>query len=523
MDAARVARVLAAVWIAAACAAPEPAPTPADDLVHVVFDQSLDQVSTPFDTSYEGMSLLTGLLRRHGATVSLNSGPLEAFLPSIAGPGNVLVLGIPWQRRFSEAALGAVQAFLAAGGGVLVITEHDGIYGHDEIQNPLIAPYGVESLPSAAYGRRDASSPDGKIWPLCRVGAWGLDRVRLYMPAPLRVAPPAEPLVELVDPDRPDAAVVGAINREQPGALVVLADLEVFWNMSATSGVSVGQNPAFALRLFGLLGGRDGPLEPREPEPRIEAWREGERLALFDSTGLGWFPDGAPHGLAGLAERLHRAGYRIEVGGGPDYPYAQVDLLISVVPIGGTAGEPMHAARRLLLVGDGRTSLLRAEPEFVKAFYRTMRGTRYVYPLNRLAEPYGFSFLGATLLARDTSSMRAQASLVDGGGRLALHRSAVIALTAGADQGLAARAVADRAYYPSVNLTPVLYQDWTTKPSRRPLVIREEGRIVQARLPVIVSSARVMGIADVELVTDELLGTPQGEPAMDLILRWLER
>lgn len=524
----RLARTLAILVLALSCApARDEAATDAaagpDEPVHVVFDQSLDQVSSPFDTAYEGMSLLVGLLRQHGATVSLSSRPLAEFLPSIAGPGHVLVLGLPWQRRYSRAGLDAVRAFLASGGGVLVITEHDGMYANAEIQNALTAPYGITTLPENAPGRRDETAPEGKIWPLCRVEAWGLDQVRLYMPAPLVVAPPAERLVEIIEPDRPEADLVAAVNRELAGPLVVLADLEVLWNMSPTTGVSAGQNRAFLLRLFGLLAGREAGLEPGTPEPRIDAWSEGERVALFDSSGLGWYPDGAPHGLRSLAERLHRAGYRIEVGGGPEHAYADVDLLISVVPIAKTAEEPMHAAARMLLVSDGRTSLLRAEPLFLRAFLPTLRGTRYIYPLNRLAAVHGFSFLPVTLIARDSESMVASARLVEGGEPLPLHRSAVIALGENAQPAPVPRAFADRDYWPSVNLTPVLYDHWTTTPRRRPLVVEDGDRTVEPRLPVIVTTPRVMGIADLELVTDEVLGTPAGEPLMREILRWLAR
>jgi hypothetical protein len=489
--------------------------------VHVVFDQSLDQVSTPFDTAYEGMSLLAGLLRRHGASVSLSSLPLDEFLPGFAGPGRVLVLGIPWKRRYTAAGLAAVRDFLAAGGGVLVITEHDDIYGHTGIQNELIAPYGITSLPENAPGRADEAAPEGRIWPLCRAPRWGFDAVRLFMPAPLRVSAPAEPLLEIRDPDRPEARVVGALSRAAGGPLVVLADLEILWNMSATSGVNAAQNAAFLMRLFGLLAGREAGLEPRALEPRIEAWRDGARLALFDSSGLGWYPDGAPHGLSGLAERLHGAGYRIEVGGGPTYPYERVDLLVSVSPIARIDAERMREASRLLLVADGRSSLMRAEPEFVKAFLRTLRGTRYVYPLDSLTTPLGFSFLPVTLLSRETSSMRALAHLAQGGGALPLHRSSVIAIVGEGDPRPDVRAVADRRFYASVNLTPVLYGDWRTNPSRRPLVVTEEGRTLDPLLPVIVATPRVMAIADLELVTDEVIGTPEGEAAIGEILRWL--
>ncbi len=117
--------------------------------------------------------------------------------------------------------------------------------------------------------------------------------------------------------------------------------------------------------------------------------------------------------------------------------------------------------------------------------------------------------------------MVAAARWAEGADTIPLYRSSVIALTGSEDDPISVRAYAARGYWPGANLIPVLYDGFVENPGRRAVTIREEGRLIQPRLPVIVESPRVMGVGDLELLTDQGLETREGERMIAELLRWL--
>ncbi len=74
----------------------------------VYFDQSYEQVYSPFNTSFTGMSEFAKFIIRQGGFVSSNSEPLRDFLPAISQPGNVIVLGVAMLQRYSDDDIEAI-------------------------------------------------------------------------------------------------------------------------------------------------------------------------------------------------------------------------------------------------------------------------------------------------------------------------------------------------------------------------------------------------------------------------------
>lgn len=501
-------------------APPPPVAQAATGLLQVAFDQSLGQISSPFDPSFDGLASLAAALRRHGMRVSLNHRPLASFLADFNGSGRVLVLGIPWRIHYSADDLLAVERFLESGGGVLVIVEHDDIFANAEIQSALTARFGITPLADHAETREASSKNNRGRWPLCRVPDWQLDDVRMYWPAPLRVEPPATPLMLVEAPKDEGTRIVAAAHAGRAGRLVVLGDLEILWTMTPETGARGDGNPAFLLRLFGHLAGHDRSLAPQAIEPRLDpAWSVGTRTALFDASGLGLLPDGTFDGLDRLAAHLHARGYRIAVGEGDADVYAQADLVISVTPLEALPeARRVRSARRVLLVGDGRTDFVRAAASLLKPL-GLHDAPQPADPINAVARSAGLELERVTLLdAEDRYRVTAQ---LEDGSSLLLHRSAAVRILSPDDTGHTAIAVAALGSVPTETLAPVQPRTEVSAIPRRPA--RSGHREVDARRrwPVVVASEQVMLVADLELVTDPFLSTDAAKPWLRALDAWL--
>lgn len=495
----------------------QPAPT-----CQVVFDRSLDQLSAPFNTGFEGMSHLTVLLRRAGAAVSVNYLPLSDFLPGLGGAGTVLVLGIPWNRSYAPADLAAIGTFLSSGGGGLVIAEHDNIYGSAAVQNRLTSSYGmsVQSGQAVARAGPEASFTDA-LWPACRVSRWGLNNVQVLLAAPLAVKPPAEALAELVDP-RDGRTVVAAWCRVQRGCLAVVADYEMFWNMTARTGIHAGDNAAFLIRLFSLLAGPDrhaGQGHPLVCEP--ERWRSGRKTAFFATAGMSRYPCCSVNGLDDFADMLNKNGYAVTSGQAGPSRGGPIDLAIIAAPL-----KPLcqyrecERAEKLLLVGSGRTDLLRAEPALRRAVETADAvPDAYPYPLNAIACRYGIRFLPVTMIDAKSAALAACGSWSNGGS-FRLFSCAALELPPGARHAVTCLARQSPGTLAACNLYP-LTEKLGVIPDR---TVQNIAFAVprDKQLPIAVKSPKVMAVADAGLLTRQGLRTPGGRRLTKEIFVWLQ-
>ena len=483
--------------------------------VVVVFDHSLEQVSSPFDTSFEGMSELTRLLREHGASVVPNWSELERVLPRMGGAGHVLVLGVPWGRRYSSAALAAIDRYLHAGGGVLVLTEHDDLYGQASVQNALTERYGIRTLPARAESvERGPKSADGR-WARVRfTGGEGPSGARLYWPAPLAVSEPARALLELDTPANDERRVVGAVREVGRGKLIVLADLEVLWNMGASAGMQLADNRALARHLFGMLAQRE--LSPR-PRPPSAAAAKQARCAQISSDGGALHPGNAGAALASFIAQLAEAGYEVVVS---DVVTA-CELAVVIAPLAplARAGDVLRA-ERLILVSDGGTDLLRSEPALASSL--PLRGLEAREPpINALARPLGASFARLTLIDAD-DAMRVAGSA--GSRAVPLRRSAVLEPSA----PLRAIVCANPAARAVDNLTPLHSTRQGETPSLTTRPARARGAPVVplqgcgGAPAVVAESERAFFVADLELVLDDLEGGHE-PAALEALRAWLRR
>lgn len=486
--------------------------------VDVIFDMSMDPVVTPFEVAFEGMSRLLDLLRRHGASVSSNVLPLESVLGAWGGSGRILVLGMPWKTRYSPAALDAIDAFMRAGGGVLVITEHDNVYRHADAQNELTRRYGIETMFGQAVEVPRAGDPVQGAWPFVAVPAWGIARARFLLPAPLAVRPPAKALAELSTPLRSEWATVMAEAAVGQGRLLVVADSEWLWNMTREFGLRGDDNEKLALRAFGELAGRAGPLAV-VPDLHAAAPLRGDlgnatRCVAFESEGNAFVPEDAPNGLMTLVRGLRAAGFAIRRATDRGAEGCEAGLLILPLRPLGEAATRLQA-RRLILVTDGDSDVIGDAGSLWRRLpirYDEYAGSGAERPLDALARALGLRIPRVTLIdENDTTRVTA---LLSSGRSVVLHRAGTLAWQGDAFRGLVAAAPGTRM---SDDLFPVTrsVNGKTEFPRRRALPASD------APLWVVAQSQKVFAVADVELVTDQFLATDAGKELLKLLTDWL--
>ncbi len=488
----------------------------------VVFDQSQEQVYSPFDVGYSGMSRLTRALRYDGARVRLSSQSLETFLPTFHGLDRVLVLGVAMERTWRPAELAAIHAFLRAGGGVLVVVEHDDLFHNATFQNQLTTAYGISTLPELALAQATQPAPG---WPTCGADRFGLEEIVLYGPAPLALETPAEELAVVSHPERPEHRVVAAANLHiGAGRMVVLGDAEVLWNMTPVSGIRQGDNPNFVIGVFRLLAGYDTDA-PIRPPPRAAAPPQPPRVrtVLFESTGDSLIPGRGDMGLDAFAERLDEAGFRVATGGGPGTRYEDYELVVVAVPLTTpTDLVGLRRAHRLLLVSDGQSDYLDGLEGIRDRFPDRAhhRAEDFVNPLNLLLESTGMRFLPTTIINAGSNCFFSRARWVGDGGDLpfTLQRATAIEPLGGA-------------FPPDVEI-------WAeTLPPARPLdnllllhagraryrVFNRspEGDTASAPLPVVVATPTVLAVSDLELLLPQFINSPEGDVFVHHILTWV--
>ncbi|MBM65664.1 MAG: hypothetical protein CMH55_05445 [Myxococcales bacterium] len=281
---------------------------------HVIFDLSKEQIYSPFDAYFAGMSQLTDALRDEGALVSVNFRDLTSLTRNVSGPGNILVLGPALERKYEPEDLEAIRGFRKSGGGVLVIAEHDNFFRHADMHNALTEAWGIKIRATTADGK--GRRLDEIQWPFSHSNRLGVQNVRPMTAAPLKLSKDAQPLLKVDQPFRASTDVVAALSETAGlGPVAVVADAEMFWNMSRPTGMSLGNNKDFVLKLFRLLAGRQID-QAGQPRPLKSVIHEtGAQGTVFIETGSGGLrADGSLSGLDRLADVLNEVGYGVEQG-----------------------------------------------------------------------------------------------------------------------------------------------------------------------------------------------------------------
>lgn len=197
-------------------------------------------------------------------------------------------------------------------------------------------------------------------------------------------------------------------------------------------------------------------------------------------------------------------------------------------------------ARRLLLVGDGSSSLLRVQPAMRRLFRRLLRlPVLRPLPLDQLTRPLGFVFAVGTVLSTRTNPLDAPVRW-RGGASWLLRRGTVLhpikhsrptqpaprptsqsaVLRPPKDSwppGWRVLATTQRGTWFSPTLTPIFRASGQhTDPFSPPPTSKQQGG-----LPVVVASPRVFAVADIEPFTNKNFSSRAAQVMFQRLLRWL--
>ncbi len=96
------------------------------------------------DTGFYGYSEFARILTDRGIIVSRATGSLERALAETGLPKTVLVLNVAKFGSYRKGEIAAIETFVSRGGRLLVIGEHENIYGSADFQNAVLRPFGLE-------------------------------------------------------------------------------------------------------------------------------------------------------------------------------------------------------------------------------------------------------------------------------------------------------------------------------------------------------------------------------------------
>lgn len=391
-------------------------------LFEVIFDQSNEQVYSPFDIGFTGMSYWTQAIQLQGGDVSLNSAPLALFLDTLAGPHQVLVLGVALNRHYPSDDLDAVERFLRRGGGVLVLVEHDNVMGNATFQNALLERFGLRAYYGSNETLKESVMP---IWTWATAPAWQLDAVQFFFPAPLILQEgPMEPLLSIIEPVNPELPIIGARARPSSGLnMIVLGDAEMVWNGHPPIGLTIGDNMAFMSRVMTSLAQVNyRPAGTPEQPSLIHPSMADQRRALFLRDGHAQIPDNRTLGVNNLYRFLAKNGYVTDIAYYNEVLQETYALVFSLNPLTEIAVPDDWLARqgRVIVATDGQSDYLNSDPgvkPLVGHLFAEDISEPWPIPANALLEPVGLQFDPVTLVDTHFGAHGLVVRLVSGDGK----------------------------------------------------------------------------------------------------------
>lgn len=486
----------------------------------VIFDQSNEQVYSPYDTSYTGFSELAAAIMQIGGGIALNNRPLTELLANGDHRRTVLVLGVAMFRRYAENDLEAIDRFMQSGGGVLLMVEHDDFMENATMQNQLLRQYGIVA---EASGVSSTDPGTGRLWVECESTLYQMDRIRFFLAAPLitehddietlaRVKRPAEVRHRHV-----------ALKNFNNARLIVLADAEIAWNGDQHLGIAVADNREFLLHAITELAGVEYGEEPRTQASKIAD--DGRRRIVFLRDGNAIVPtDVQPLGRV-LEGALEEAGYSIDIAFSGEVDLKDYELAVLANPLRPlTRPEDYLQARKLLLVADGSSDIITAEPEFRKLI-QDLTGSEIagaVLPINSLAKLLGLHFAAETLVTdrpKEQNHLFIEALAPASGRTVTVYRSTWVETdpkAAGNAADWIHSLLAEPAAWGSGAITPKQDTARPTKPFLRPVTLANLTR------PIISSTEQVMAVADIELLFGEAAPSSGQELLSQALLNWLQ-
>ncbi len=493
----------------------------------VYFDQSYEQVYSPLNTSFTGLSEFARFIMRQGGFVSINSKPLRDFLPTISKPGNVIVLGVAMLQRYSNEDIEAVRRFAEKGGGVLIFVEHDNAAGNAEFQNQIIEKYGVVADFSSNRTRLPSLS---EFWTWVKVPEWEIERSQFFMPAPLKIEEEDsfQLIGEISEPaDESKAIVVAGKKINEYVNFIVMGDAEMVWNGKPFMGIKTGDNQQLMEKAVVSLAGVDYSDEPLLPESRVDRkiLSRGEDRVLFVRDGYSLVPREEDCPLFELTARLTKKNYLIDVAYVDEISiedYSLVFVFNPLVEIDNSSLEKLKKARRMVVLVDGQTDFFEAEPRALKAIEDVI-GRAFSHstkiPGNSLIYGEGMQFNSSTLVGsgEENNFLFTTGFFTESNKTVTLNRATTIEIQEGLKEPDEIKIVMrsdSKASWRMKSLTPLIEAGEPLNHFAPP----EDLKSREAGYPVVVKTDRIIAMADVNLLFNSTARTAAGPELIRMII-----
>ncbi len=364
-----------------------------------------DAVWSLRDPGFVGFSEFARELRRSGfAPVEFPEGPTQLQATESwrdwadgreRGP-DIAILNVGRDFRPSAVEARALLDFVQRGGGLLILGEHDNMFGIADALGPVLGPPGLR-LGRDAVGSRQANVR------LADSPYFRLNNIVEMLSASVH-GPVGSGDVLLRSPS---GVTLGLGVPFGKGRVALLGDSELFWNGDGRIGIDAGQNRRFLSLLFAYLGGPSGTpsLEGKAGDaparhPEAYTFGRGPRRACFD-TQLGLVqPEAQPDGLSRFATALASCGFEVHVGAGgakrlrSERCLRSEDLLIVAAPVQAISPpEPVSLppSGRLLVLAGARYELTEANYWDRVLLHRGAEPRPH--PYTRLESQLGFEFV----------------------------------------------------------------------------------------------------------------------------------
>jgi len=374
----------------------------------VIFDLSKEQVFSPWDTGFMGYSDLSIMLLKSGFWVSSNSRSLLELLEEIS-EDTIIVFGVAKGHSvFTEEELSGLEAYVRNGGSLLILGEHDNMFGSSDFQNPLMERFGLRFDPVAVVSQqnKDQASKMDFFWPWFSSGPWHISDIRFFLPGVIATADPDDILAMTDETTLPGHAVLAILQEVGKGRVVACADAEFLWNGNDVMGLKVGNNMEFIRRIFLWLAQKEIPKRHVFDPPPVHSSRVRGRV-LFDLQDCAREPDHSGGGLYQLARAFETQGYEVFSVHEPLPDYGGFSLVIIPWPLSqGPAilkekGRLLFdSARRVLLLGEAHSSF----QAIIQHDVSVLEGTPFLNfqdpspPLNGIAEAFNIMFQPYTVM-----------------------------------------------------------------------------------------------------------------------------
>ncbi len=485
-------------------------------LFTVAFDQSNEQVYSPFETGFSGLSELNILIRNLGGTAMLNSEPLSEFLPVFTKSSNpILLLGVSMFRQYPDKDIRAILNFVKKNGAVLVIFEHDNLMQNADFQNKLLAYFSIKALDvNARSHRKDTLNP---LWLWAESPRWKFDKVQFPFPGIMETGGDVEILATISQPVKPEYSILAAADCSFGGPLVALGDQEIIWNGASILGIEVGQNREFMKKIFSLLSGIDLSVETTscfsDGGTNTRSDKTDKLSALFVTDGYSLTPHSSRGSLNLLVTLLKQQNFDIIIGKENGRSYNNYDLVVIVNPLKKLKDrDAILKAKKLLLIGDGQSDFLGVHSDVNKYFNRLSEHPvqQTEYPLNALSTPLGLTFMMTTIVSTSSNHLEVDAKWVNGP-EMRLQRATGIKIDKNKFKILAQS-------FPAWDL-PCLTPEQNPNAPVDPFNEPEE----KEQYSIIVSSDKVFGIGDMELIMNDSLITTAGKRLVRQLCKWVKK